>query len=111
MTSLPWQESPVELGTWINRHLLLEKLTWLERRKGHCTVSPRLVAEASGKVAVRAFPDTADTGSGLTSDAFGHLPRGNTGRPRPGHHSVSPTAPETDTALCFSVYLLPKPAL
>lgn len=87
VTSLPWQESPVELGTWINRHLLLEKLTWLERRKGHCTVSPRLVAEASGKVAVRAFPDTADTRSGLTSEAFGHLPRGNTGRPRPGHHS------------------------
>ena len=87
MTSLPWQDSPVELGTWINRHLLLEKLTWLERRKGHCAVSPRLVAEASGKVAVRVFPDAADTGSGLTSDAFGHLPRGNIGRPRPGHHS------------------------
>lgn len=87
-TSLPWQESPVELGTWINRHLLPEKLTGLEKRKGHRAVSPSLVAEASGKVAVRAFPDATDTRSGLTSDALGHLP--GPGRPRPGHHSNPP---------------------
>lgn len=84
-TSLPWQESPIELGTRIHRHLLPEKLTRLERRKGCCAVSPSLVAEASGKVTARAFPDAADTGSGLTSDALGHLP--GPGRPRPGHHS------------------------
>lgn len=39
---------------------------------------------------------------------------GSWGQPlktRPGHHSVSPTAPETDTDLCFSIYLLPEPAL
>lgn len=41
-------------------------------------MSPRLVAEASGEsVAVRAFPDAADTGSRSHLDLW-PLPRGNT---------------------------------
>ena len=80
VTSLPWRERPTELGTWVTRHPLLEKpltqLTGLERRKGLILRHNIPKAMASGKVTVRMLSDTADPGTDLIPDTFGHLTRG-----------------------------------